>query len=255
MFEKFKKNQFLFEELVKRDFNKKYKKTALGVAWSLLSPLLTLLIMKLVFTTLFGISIPNYTTFLFAGNLVFTFFVETTNSGMSSFIENSGIFTKVNVPKYLFLFSKTVSSLINFAIILAIFFIFVALDGIEFSWMFLLIVFPIVCLTLFNLGVSFMLSSAYIFFKDMLYLWNLFTFALSYLSGIFYNVDIFPKEYQHLFLYNPLYIYIYYIRSLVIDAKFPDPIYTYLAIGYALVSLFLGCLIYVKNNKKFLYYV
>ena len=106
MIEKIKKHQFLFEELVKRDFKKKYKRTVLGMAWSILSPLLTLLVMRLVFTQFFGRNTPHYTIYLFCGNLVFAFFNESTTQGMSSLMSNASIFTKVNVPKYLFLFSK-----------------------------------------------------------------------------------------------------------------------------------------------------
>ena len=102
------------KELVKRDFKKKYKGTVLGMAWSLLSPLLMLLVMRLVFTQFFGQNMAHYTTYLFCGNLVFNYFNESTSQGMQSLTGNAAIFTKVNVPKYLFLFSKNVQTLINF---------------------------------------------------------------------------------------------------------------------------------------------
>ena len=95
--------QFLFEELAKRDFKKKYKRTVLGMAWSMLSPMLTLLVMRLVFTQFFGRNMEHYTTYLFCGNLVYSFFNESTSQGMTSLMENASIFTRVNVPKYLFL--------------------------------------------------------------------------------------------------------------------------------------------------------
>lgn len=121
MLNKLKKHQFLFEELVKRDFKKKYKRTVLGMLWSILSPLLTLLVMRLVFTQFFGRGTPHYTTYLFCGNLVFSYFNESTREGMSSLMSNARIFTKVNVPKYLFLFSKNVQTLINFCLTLCVF--------------------------------------------------------------------------------------------------------------------------------------
>ena len=111
MFNKLLRHQFLFEELVKRDFKKKYKRTVLGMAWSVLSPLLMLLVMRLVFTQFFGRGMEHYTTYLFCGNLVFSYFSESTGQGMTSLMGNAGIFTKVNVPKYLFLFSKNVQTL------------------------------------------------------------------------------------------------------------------------------------------------
>ena len=105
MIQKLRQNEFLFEELVKRDFKKKYKRTVLGMVWSVLSPLLTLLVMKLVFTQFFGRTTPHFTTYLFCGNLVFSYFSESTSQGMTSLMGNASIFTKVNVPKYLFLLS------------------------------------------------------------------------------------------------------------------------------------------------------
>ena len=99
MFHTLKTHQYLFEELVKRDFKKKYKRTVLGMVWSLLSPLIMLLVMRLVFTQFFGRTTPHYTIYLFCGNLVYSFFSESTTQGMTSLLSNASIFTKVNVPK------------------------------------------------------------------------------------------------------------------------------------------------------------
>ena len=116
MLQRLKQHQFLFGELVKRDFAKKYKRTILGMAWSILSPLMNLLIMWLVFSNLLGSNVHHYVIYLFAGQLVFSYFTDATNLGMTSLVGNAGIFTKVNIPKYLFLFSQNVSSLINFGL-------------------------------------------------------------------------------------------------------------------------------------------
>lgn len=124
MLEKYRKHRFLFEELVKRDFKKKYKRTVLGMGWSILSPLVTLLVMRLVFTHFFGRTMSHYTTYLFCGNLVFAYFNESTAQGMTSLLDNAAIFTKVNIPKYLFILSKNSQTLINFGLTLIVFFIF-----------------------------------------------------------------------------------------------------------------------------------
>ena len=100
-----KKHQFLFEELVKRDFKKKYKRTILGMLWSILSPLLQLIVMSIVFTKFFGRGMEHYTIYLFTGNLLFSFFKESTVNGMHSLMQNAGIIKKINLPKYIFLLS------------------------------------------------------------------------------------------------------------------------------------------------------
>lgn len=104
--QKAKQYRFLFSELVKRDFKQKYKRTVLGMVWSALSPLCYFLILKFVFTYFFSRSIPHYTTYLFIGIMVNSFYSESTNSGMFSLLANGSILSKINVPKYIFLLSK-----------------------------------------------------------------------------------------------------------------------------------------------------
>ena len=115
MFLKYKNYHFLFEELVKRDFKKKYKRTILGMFWSVLSPLFMLCIMATIFGHFFSRDIPHYISYLFSGLIVFNYYAESTNEGMNALMSNAKIFSKINVPKYLFLFSKNVSALITSA--------------------------------------------------------------------------------------------------------------------------------------------
>ena len=255
MLNKLKKHQFLFEELVKRDFKKKYKRTVLGMLWSILSPLLTLLVMRLVFTQFFGRGTPHYTTYLFCGNLVFSYFNESTREGMSSLMSNARIFTKVNVPKYLFLFSKNVQTLINFCLTLCVFFVFCVLDNITFTWKLICLLYPIACLVLFNIGVGLVLSALFVFFRDIQYLWSVFTQLLMYMSAIFYTIDRYSYTAQCLFLLNPVYLFIRYFRKIVIDATIPTIWFHLLMAADVAIVLVLGCWMYKKYNHRFLYYV
>lgn len=255
MWKKLKRYQFLFEELVKRDFKKKYKRTVLGMAWSILSPLLTLLVMRLVFTQFFGRDTPHYTTYLFCGNLIFSYFRESTNEGMSSLLGNARIFSKINVPKYLFLFSKNIQTLINFGLTLCVFFLFCVLDHITFTWKFIFLLYPIVCLVLFNIGIGMILSALFVFFRDIQYLWTVFLRLLSYLSAIFYTIDRYSQPAQYAFYLNPIYVFIRYFRKIVIEATIPDPRFHLLLFFYTALALYAGCRMYLKYNHKFLYYV
>lgn len=252
---KFLQHRFLFEELVKRDFKKKYKRTILGMAWSILSPLLMLLVMKLVFTQFFGRTTPHYTIYLFCGNLIFSYFKDATTQGMTSLMGNAGIFTKVTVPKYLFLFSKNVQTLINFGLTLCVFFLFCVLDHITFTWKFILLIYPILCLVLFNIGVGLILSALFVFFRDIQYLWSVFTQLLMYMSAIFYTIDQYDYTTQCLFLLNPVYLFIRYFRKIVIEATIPTPWFHLLMMADVTIVLGIGCWIYKKYNTKFLYYI
>lgn len=252
--QRLRENVFLFSELVKRDFKKKYKRTYLGMLWSVLSPLLTLLVMRLVFTEFFKDNIEHYTTYIFCGNMVFSFFSDATNGGMGSLMGNSGIFSKINVPKYLFLFSRTVISLINFALTFAVFLVFCVIDGVAFSFSFFSLVIPIAFLLVFNLGMGLILSALFMFFRDIQYLWSVFTMLLMYMSAIFYDPARFG-EYERLFYLNPVYVYIKYFRVAVLDGVLPNLTVHLLALGYALLAFLIGSLIYKRCNHKFLYYV
>ena len=254
MLERVKKYEFLFSELVKRDFTLKYKRTVLGLLWSILNPLLQLLVMWMVFSHFFQ-NTEHYVIYLFAGNLLFSYFNEATSSGMTSLLENAGIFTKVNVPKYLFLLSKNIAALISFGLTLLVFFIFCLFDNISFSLNFILLLYPIFWIVIFNIGIGLILSAAYIFFRDLQYLWGIFTLLLMYLSAIFYTTNSYSYRIQCMFFLNPLYPFIYYFRSVVIYGHIPSIWLHMLIACYATIVVLLGAGMYKKYNHEFLYYV
>lgn len=254
LIKKFQKNSFLFEELVKRDFKEKYKRTILGMLWSVLSPMLTFLIMKLIFARFFGRDIPHYTTYLFSGNVILAYYKEATKGGMNSLMSNAKIFTKINVPKYMFLLSKNVSALVNFGLTLCVYFIYCAFDGIHFGIHTLALIYPIICLLVMCIGIGMILSALYVFFRDIQYLYDVFLTLLTYVSAIFYQIDSFGK-FASIFYLNPVYCNIYYFRTVMIEGCLPSPELHFLCAFYAVALLLFGCHIYKKNNHQFLYYV
>lgn len=253
--EKYRQHRFLFEELVKRDFKQKYKQTVLGMGWSLLNPILQLLVMRIVFTQFFGRNSPYYTTYLFAGIIIFSFFTDSTNGGMGSLVSNAPIINKINVPKYLFLLSRNVSAIINFMLTLVVFFAFAAFDGIAFSSRFVLLIYPVSCMILLNIGMGLILSAMYVYFRDTQYLYSIFTMLLRYMSAVFYYVNSYPKKVQNLFMINPIYDAIRYVRLVVIDGVIPSWKLHAILLGYALVLLGIGGYWYKKKNHEFLYYL
>ena len=255
MIHQLRSNQFLFTELIKREYKKKYKGTVLGMIWSLLLPLLTLLVMRVIFGGFFGTNVDNYTTYLFCGNLVFSYFNESCSQGMLSLRNNADIFTKIKVPKYLFLLAKNVQTLINFAMTLAVFLLLCGLDGITFTWKFVLLLYPIVCLLLLNVGVGLILSALFVFFRDMQYLWTVFVQLLMYVSAIFYTTDGFSLTMQTLLHGNPVYLCITYFRQIVLYDTIPAWWFHLLMLAFSIFSIAIGAFIYKKYNHKFLYYL
>ena len=246
---------FMFTELTKRDFKLKYKGTFLGMFWSMLSPLLQLLVLRLVFTQFFGRHTPFYTTYLFSGLIVFNFYAESTNGSIQALSANKGIIQKIKVSKYLFLLSRNVSSLINFAIIIPIFLFFAALDGVHFSTCYFALLIPILILPFFCFGIGMILSALQVFFNDTRYLYSIFVLLLRYLSAIFYNIDTIAESTQRYFLLNPIYVFIKYFRLIVIDNCFPSLSYHLLMLLYTAIVLIIGSFVYKKFNRKFAYYL
>lgn len=247
--------RFLFSELVKRDFTLKYKRTILGMLWSVISPLINLIIMWLVFSEMLGSNINHFVIYMFAGQLVFSYFSDSTMLGMTSLLDNASIFTKVNVPKYMFLLSKNVSSLINFGLTLIILFVFVAIEGLPFTGNYLMLIFPIGFLILFNIGMGLILSALFVFFRDMQYLWGIISQLIMWISAIFYSVESFNQINQNLFQLNPVYLFILYFRKIVIDNAVPSVWFHLLIAAYTLLVFGVGCWMYKKYNHEFLYYV
>ena len=251
----YKRYKFVFAELVKRDFKKKYKRSFLGVLWSMLAPLLTMLVMNFIFGNFFGRTQEYYTIYLFSGWLIYQYYNDATNGAMNSLMSNAYIFSKVKVPKYMFLFSRVASSSINFFLTLVVYFVFVIAYKLPITWKFITLLYPIACMFVFICGIGLILSALFVFFKDIQYLYSVFTLALMYATPIFYTVDILKPGQRWIFYLNPLYYYVTYFRSVVIDGVIPDLWFHGAMLGVSALLFAIGCWMYKKYNYKFLYYV
>ena len=246
---------FLLSELIKRDFIKKYKRTSLGILWTALSPLLLLITMDLIFGTFFGKNMPHYTIYLFSGLLLFNYFSGTTKGAMGVLNANAAIYSKVPVPKLYFILSHSAANLIDFAVSLLVFFVFVAIDGISFHPRFFMLIYPVLCLYVINLGIGLFLSTLFIFVRDLNYLWPVITRVIMYASAIFYDTSIMSGAVRRLLYCNPLFMCIDYFRRIVIHSTVPSAAY-HVALGLmALFCLALGLLTYRVGRDKIALYV
>ncbi len=244
---------FLLKQLISRDFKSRYKRTILGIAWSMLSPLLFFLAQAVVFSFLFKRG-EHYISYLIIGNIVYHYFTDATTNSMFSLQANMGIISKVKVDKGLFLLSRNISCLINFGLNLIIMFTIVAIDRTAFSFKFFIILIPIVCLFFLNMFLGYVLSVAYVFFKDVQYMYNLFTSVLIYFSAIFYRVEMLPQTIQKFLYFNPIYCYINYFRSIIMDKTMPEPIIQILCLLFPVLFGIMALIIHKKCDKKLVYY-
>ena len=247
--------RFLIERLVARDFNTKYRQSVLGVLWSFLNPLLTMAVYYFVFSTLFKNNIPNFVAYLLTGIVFFNFFGEATNMGLESITSNASLINKVYVPKYVYPFSRVISSLVNLAISLIPLLAVVILTGLPVTKAFLLLPLPILFLTAFSLGMSLLLATSNVFFRDTKFLWGVLVMMWNFLTPIFYPESIIPANLLQLYHINPMYQFVYFLRCILMEGVTPQPVTYLYCVLCSLVPLLLGLWAFRKNQNKFVLYL
>ena len=249
------KYRFLLSRLVKRDFIQKYKKTTLGVLWSIMSPLCEFFVLVLVFKNIFGRDTPHYTTYVITGVLCYSFYTNATTQGMESLLSNAAIMNKIKLPTWLFPLSKNLSATVNFLITCLVLTVFMLIDNVAFTWKLALLPFPVITMFFINLGASLILSSLFVFFKDTLYFYHIFNRLLYYCCAIFYTVERFPETARGLLKINPVYDFILYFRTIVIDGTVPGLDMHLWLLGYAVGMMLIGVIVYNCNKNRFIFYL
>ena len=250
-----KKYRFLIRQLVSRDFKTKYKRSVLGVFWSFLNPLLTMSVQYVVFSTIFQSDIKNFPVYLLIGIVSFNFFSEATGMALASIISNAGLITKVYMPKYIYPLTRVISSMVNLVISLIPMVLVCLFTGVYFRPSFVLMVFFLLCLVVFSLGVGMLLASSMVFFRDTQFLWGVLSMIWMYLTPIFYPETILPENLRAILQFNPLYHFITYERMCILDGLSPEPIAYVQCLAIALVMLAVGAFVFRKCQDRFVLYL
>jgi len=241
--------------MIRRDFVSRYRKSILGVLWSLLNPLLTMLVLSMVFSKLFGITTPFFPVYLLSGQVIFNFFNEATTMAMNSVIASEGIIKKIYVPKYIFPLSKVVSSLVNLGFSFIAFMIIFLSMGVPFNWTMVLIPLPIIYTFVFALGVAMFMSSMAVFFRDLTYLYGVLLTLWMFMTPIMYPVSILPDWLLPYYGLNPLYHFVDYFRSVAMWGIVPDLWSNLVCISFALASLCLGTYVFMIKQDRYILYL
>lgn len=249
------KYDFLFRQLVVRDFKAKYKRSMLGMLWSFLNPLLTMAVQYIVFSTLFKSNIENYPVYLLVGIVFFNFFSEAVSMGMTSITSNASLIKKVYVPKYIYPISRVASSMINFMLALIPLALMMVVTGTGLHPSLLLILFDVMCFLGFIAGMSLLLTTSMTFFQDTQFLWNVVSMIWMYMTPIFYPESIIPANMLPVYRMNPLYQYITFARTCIINGISPAPMMYLKCIASACVALVLGAVVFKKNQDRFVLYL
>lgn len=251
----FKRYSFLLQELVKKGIKLKYRRSYLGILWSLLEPLMTMIVLTLVFGRLLGKGNKTFPVYVLSGRLLYSFFSTATKTCLTSIRKNAAMIKKIYVPKYLYPMSGVLVNFIIFALSLPVLLVVSLVLGVWPTWHTLLGLIPLSILLVLTYGVGMIVATIGVFFRDLEYIWSVALMLVMYTCAIFYYPKSLLSESQGWLLkLNPLFCVIECFRSTV----FAEPMnikYLIYASVFAVASLIFGLWIFKKNQDKFILHV
>lgn len=249
------RNWFTISSLVSKDFKLKYRRSILGVAWSVLNPLLMMLVLTAVFSTIFRFSIENYPLYIILGNTLFALMSDSTSSAMYSIIDSSSLIKKVKIEKLIFPIEKVLFQLVNFCISLIAVAIVMAFFRVAPHVSLFMLPVLLVYVLLFSLGIGMALAALAVFFRDVCHLWSVVLTAWTYATPLFYPIDVLPPWMMSLMEFNPMYHFVTYFRDIALYGTVPGLSENLLCLFVAIVTFLIGFFIFRKTEKKFILYV
>lgn len=242
--------------LVAKNVKLKYRRSWLGYVWSILNPLMIMVVMSVVFSTMFKRNIDNFPVYLFCGQLLFNFMNTATTQSQFSITSNAALLKKTYVPKYLFTVAKVTSCLVDLVFSFGALIIVLIVTGHHITWYALLVPFILLQLYVFCIGLGMFLAQASVFFKDMQFIYQAVTTAWVYLTPIFYPLEALPDKLvwciKH---FNPMYFYIGQFRDLIYYGRMPGHLIILAGIGAALAALLLGMWSFMRSKDRFILYI
>lgn len=231
---------FVIRELTAREIKRKYVGSSLGIIWSVLNPLLHMVVMSLIFSTMFSHSIKNFPIYYLTGQIFWILFSGATDSAMTALVDNRSLLIKAKLPKQTFVLSRVYTALVNFGYTCIAYVLMLAVFQIRPSIAMLLFPMAVIFMLAISVGVGYILSVIYVFFADVKYLYSVFLTLWMYMSAIFYPVTSLPKAMQQFIECNPVYVAIAFARECVMYGKVPEPMIWIKLVGWSAGSLFVG---------------
>ena len=251
----FSKYRYLLYQLVKKDIKLKYRSSYLGVFWTLLEPLLTMMVLTLVFSTMYGGSSRDFPVYILTGRLIYSFFSNSTKAALRSIRVNAGMIKKVYVPKYMYPCASIISGYVMFLISLIVLAVVAMARGVYPTRYLLQAVFPLVIVLIMSIGAGLLLATLAVFFRDLEYLWGVALMLLMYACAIFHRVESVSNEANRwIFDYNPLYAVIENFRHAVFGQAMNMTSMVY-SLVFSVILFFVGLFVFYKNQDKFILHI
>lgn len=251
----FIKYKDLLKELVARDIKIRYRRSVLGMFWTILNPILMMCVFTIVFSRLFQSDIENFTVYFLCGNVIWSFMTESTNNALNSIVGNQSLIKKVYIPKYFFPISKVMSSLVNLFFAYVAMMIVMFVSKTPFRITMLLSFLPIFYVMLFSVGLGMCLAAWMVFFRDVFQLYSVVTLAWMYLTPMFYPASLLQGVLPTVLEWNPMYHYITYLRCLVLDGVVPSITENLICLAFSSVIFAVGLTVFYKKQDKFILYI
>ncbi|WP_219835279.1 ABC transporter permease [Paenibacillus sp. R14(2021)] len=251
----FIKYKDLLAELVRKDIKIKYRHSYLGVLWSLLNPLLMMIVLTVIFSAVFKNHIEHFPLYVLTGRLIYSFFSDSTSFAMNSIVDNSQLIKKIYVPKYFFPIARVLSTSITSLVSLIPIFIVMLISGVSFHLSNFLIVVPLALLIIISTGIGLILSVLMVFFRDLKHMYSIFMAVLMYMTPIFYPESIIPHKYLMFIELNPMYPILDMFRTLLNDGGGLHTSSLLLSCTYALFYLLVGLFLFYKKQDRFIFYI
>lgn len=241
---------FALKQLVSREIKRKYARSYLGIVWSVLNPLLTMAVMSMIFSTIFKRSIENFPIYYLTGTILWGFFSQATTAAMTGLVDNKSLLLKVKLTKQTFILSRVLTALANLGYTLVAYVLMLAVFRVKLSLTMLLLPLVIIFLFMFSMGISYILSIAYVFFGDIKYLYSVVLTIWMYMSAIFYPVDNVTPVMQRIISANPVYSYIQFARECVMYQKVPEASVWLKMIGWGLGLFVIGYYVFRRKENS-----
>lgn len=252
-FQNFKKYRFLLTELIKRDIKIKYRSSVLGVLWTLLEPLLTMIVLTIVFSEMLGGGDPLFPVYILSGRLMYTFYSNGSKVALKSIRSNAAKISKVYVPKYMYPLASVISNYVMFLISLIALVIVSLVMKVQITWYIFEAIVPLIIVALLTLGSGMLLSTLNVFFRDLEYLWGVALMLIMYTCAIFYKIDKITR-FKWIFKINPLYSVIVNFRNAIFGQPL-DMYHVWYSLGFSVVLILVGTLVFWKKQDEFILYI
>jgi ABC-type polysaccharide/polyol phosphate export permease len=245
----------LIVQLVSRSVKARYKRSFLGVAWTMVNPLLTMTVLTLVFSQLFRAPARDYALYVLSGLVMWNFFAQSTMAAMSDLLWGGGLITRVFLPKSVFALAALGTGLVNLLLALVAYAVIALVLGVPPTWSWLLLPVPVLAVGLFALGIALALSAAAVYFADVMPTYEVLLTAWLYLTPVIYPLGLLPDSIQHWLRWNPMLWFVQSFRSVLYDGRMPDAVTLGVTFGTGLAMLVLGWWIFTRKAREYAYRV